>query len=164
MFHVKKSQILILILGCIFVYLLFTFWPWSSKSFTANSKLYYKADNKSKKEKLHDFKRKGDVRESPTAHKEKVTVNNIDVIIIFTKAKDNRNLQDKFEVTVRSMFKWASVPLSLYIIGDENSKELADRIIAGAAGKAKYQVEVVMMALNKYCTHVACHCFYMCGR
>ncbi|XP_033724533.1 xyloside xylosyltransferase 1-like [Pecten maximus] len=149
MTYIKKSQILIIIIGCIFVYILFNFWPWSSQTFTTNNQQYYRKSSPSDKGKIHKGKPSTatTVQTNKEDHRDvKKLINNIDVIITFSKAKDNRGLQQKFEVTVSSMFKWATVPLSLHIIGDDESKDLAGRILEGAA--SKYNATYMMVSLD----------------
>ncbi|XP_069113450.1 xyloside xylosyltransferase 1-like [Argopecten irradians] len=141
MIYIKKSQFLTLIIGCILVYILFNFWPWSSQTFTTNNQKYYTSMDQVQREKPATTRVKAKQQEDV-----RKKIYNIDVIITFSKAKDNRGLQQKFEVTVSSMFKWASVPLSLYIIGDDESKGLADSIIEGAA--AKHNARYTMMPLD----------------
>lgn len=60
--------------------------------------------------------------------KEKDTPEDINVIITFTKAKNNQNLQSKFRTTMESMVHFLSVPVTLYIIGDNESQVIAAQI------------------------------------
>lgn len=53
----------------------------------------------------------------------------IDVMITFSKAEHNINLQRKFRTTVKSMFRFLSVPINLYILGDETSEKIARQIL-----------------------------------
>ena len=53
----------------------------------------------------------------------------INVIITFTNAKSNHNLQRKFGITGKSILQHSSVPLAIYIIGDPESQKLAAKIL-----------------------------------
>ncbi|XP_060593934.1 xyloside xylosyltransferase 1-like [Ruditapes philippinarum] len=64
----------------------------------------------------------------------------IDVMITFTKAENNNNLQVKFRMTVMSLFKFASSKINLYILGDVKSEEIAKDILSEVADKQKYNV------------------------
>ena len=66
----------------------------------------------------------------------------INVIITFTNAKSNANLQQKFRLTVSSMLKHASVPLKIQIIGEPESQAIASKILeeSSADSKSTYRV------------------------
>ena len=64
----------------------------------------------------------------------------IDVMITFTKAKDNRNLRAKFETTVKSLFHFSTVHVNLHILGDHESETIARDILGQVADPAKYVV------------------------
>lgn len=49
----------------------------------------------------------------------------LDVLITFTKAKNNINLQNKFSVCVSSMLGQTSGPLNLHVVGESSSLEIA---------------------------------------
>jgi hypothetical protein len=53
----------------------------------------------------------------------------INVIITFTNAQHNTNLQSKFGTTVSSLFHHSSMPVALYIIGDDVSQKIAKDIL-----------------------------------
>jgi hypothetical protein len=53
----------------------------------------------------------------------------INVVITFTNAVSNTNLQNKFRITVSSLLKHATVPISLYIVGEDDSQKLASKIV-----------------------------------
>jgi hypothetical protein len=57
-------------------------------------------------------------------HKPATDQNDINVMITFTNARHNHNLQSKFRTSVTSMFKWTSSRLNIYIIGDSNLFEI----------------------------------------
>jgi hypothetical protein len=67
----------------------------------------------------------------------------IDVMITFTKAENNNNLQVKFRMTVKSLFKFASSKINLYILGDVKSEEIAKDILSEVADKQKYNVSIL---------------------
>lgn len=69
-------------------------------------------------------------------------VHEINVVITFTNAKDNTNLQQKFQTTVLSMFKWTTTPVNIYIIGDQASQVIADAILKQAVSKYNKQYKV----------------------
>jgi len=54
----------------------------------------------------------------------------VSVIITFTNAKYNRELQSKFTLTVTSLFQHSTRPVTLYIIGDPESQFLAESILS----------------------------------
>ena len=66
----------------------------------------------------------------------------INVIITFTNAKSNANLQRKFRLTVSSMLEHASVPLKIQIIGEPESQAIASKILeeSSANSKSTYKV------------------------
>ncbi|CAH1775245.1 unnamed protein product, partial [Owenia fusiformis] len=56
-------------------------------------------------------------------------VNEIDVIVTFTKAEHNYALRDKFKVTVSSLLKHSTIDIKFHIIGDEPSQKIAKQIL-----------------------------------
>ena len=66
----------------------------------------------------------------------------INVIITFTNAKGNTNLQRKFRLTVSSMLQHATVPLRIQIIGDAESQSIASSILKESSAKSKTTYEV----------------------
>jgi hypothetical protein len=65
----------------------------------------------------------------------------INVIITFTNAQHNTNLQSKFGTTVSSLFQHSSIPVTLYIIGDDVSQKIAKDILEQrVVGSQKYRV------------------------
>lgn len=77
-------------------------------------------------------------------HKPATDQNEINVIITFTNARHNHNLQTKFKTSVMSMFKWTSSRLNIYIIGDGDSQIVADNILKEAANKHMKEYKVYM--------------------
>ena len=73
----------------------------------------------------------------------------INVIITFTNAVGNRHFHDKFRLTVSSLLKHASVPLAIHIIGDPQSQELAEKIIAESTKDMKRRYRVSKNKLSK---------------
>lgn len=72
-------------------------------------------------------------------------VHEINVVITFTNAKDNTNLQQKFQTTVLSMFKWTTTPVNIYIIGDQASQVIADAILKQAVSKYNKQYKLLKL-------------------
>ncbi len=58
------------------------------------------------------------------------STNRINVGITFTKAAQNKPLQEKFELCVSSLLKRAKVDINFYIIGDNDSQMIARKIFA----------------------------------
>jgi len=135
----KLCQIGILLTVCFIIYSIYTFLP--SRSFTSNTLLYHEMDKKNRQvdvdqikqhtDLVDTIKHHDDVDPSDIADKREV----VNISITFTKAKQNWSLQEKFKVTISSMFKWTSVPLNLYIIGDRDSQDIAKEVINNAAKK-----------------------------
>lgn len=69
-------------------------------------------------------------------------IREVDVMITFTKAETNHNLQKKFRTTVKSLLRFCSVPVNLYILGDAGSEKIARAIVEEEAPdhKQKYKV------------------------
>ena len=53
----------------------------------------------------------------------------IDLLITFTKANHNKEIQDKFRTCVSSLFKFLSVPARLNLMSDNASRDIANRIL-----------------------------------
>ncbi len=68
----------------------------------------------------------------------------INVIITFTNAKSNHNLQRKFGITVKSILQHTSVPLAIYIIGDPESQNIAARILQENSKGCKTTYRVIL--------------------
>jgi len=72
----------------------------------------------------------------------------IHVVITFTNAEYKRELQQKFAVTVSSLFQHSTRPVTLYIIGDAGSQLIAKNILAGHVRESdKYTVRSVLLLL-----------------
>lgn len=65
----------------------------------------------------------------------------INVGITFTKAAKNQNLQDKFSVCVSSLLKHARTNINFYIIGDDQSQNIA-REIFGKVTDVQIEYEI----------------------
>ena len=130
---------IILFIG--FCYLV-TLKMFKSPTFTEiSSKYRHPSDDKklsivSDNTKMSDNKGMVDQTDKPTP---------IDVMITFTKAKHNYQLQEKFRTTVRSLFHFSTVPIDLHILGDEDSEKLAADIIHDVADKSKYAVSCFIL-------------------
>ena len=66
----------------------------------------------------------------------------INVIITFTNAAKKWAFHDKFRLTVSSLLQHASVPLAIHIIGDPESQDLAEKIIAECTENMKHRYRV----------------------
>lgn len=66
----------------------------------------------------------------------------INVMITFTKAEHNNKLQQKFKTTVHSLFRFASVPVNLYILGDVHSETIAKDILSEVVDSQQYTVSI----------------------
>ena len=53
----------------------------------------------------------------------------IDLLITFTKANHNNEIQDKFRTCVSSLFKFLSVPIRLNLMSDNASRDIANHIL-----------------------------------
>ena len=53
----------------------------------------------------------------------------IDLLITFTKANHNKEIQDKFKTCVSSLFKFLSVPVRLNLMSDSASRDIANHIL-----------------------------------
>jgi hypothetical protein len=60
-----------------------------------------------------------------------VNTQGIDVLLLFSKARTNWPLRNKFSMMVQSLLDTSSVPLRLHVIGDEESQEIAKQTIQG---------------------------------
>lgn len=58
------------------------------------------------------------------------TEEDINVLITFANAEGKTDFQNKFAVTVSSLFRFSNRHIVLYILGDKNSQEIAAQIIA----------------------------------
>ncbi|XP_013414815.1 xyloside xylosyltransferase 1-like [Lingula anatina] len=110
-------------------------------TFTTDSERFYRSDRlENRKDQLH--KPDGQPLETPLAGVSELEFSvpeEIDVIITFTKAKDNWQLADKFRRCVASLVKHSSVMLAFHIIGDKDSQQIAEKILkevdSGTAAK-----------------------------
>ncbi len=85
----------------------------------------------------------------------------IHVIITFTFAKRNVNLQNKFRKTVTSLLEHATVPLEIQVIGDNESQAVASDIIREASEKSRttYKVRAhLTLALHSSLEISTCTC------
>lgn len=68
-------------------------------------------------------------------------IKEIDVMITFARAENNFNLQSKFRTTVKSMLRFSSVLVNLYILGDVGSEKIARSILEDVSKHGhKYKV------------------------
>lgn len=70
------------------------------------------------------------------------------VLVTFTNVKENPNLRPKLELCITSMFRHTSVDLSILVIGDPYSQDVAASIIKTAAGLLKNDVKYKLVALD----------------
>lgn len=64
----------------------------------------------------------------------------VNVIITFTNAHQNERLIQRFTLTVSSLLEHSTVPLTIYILGDPRSQEIANVIICNHHHNASYKV------------------------
>ena len=76
------------------------------------------------------------------------------VIFIFVKAAKNTRLQDAFRTTASSLFRHASVPLDIYIIGDEAGKDLGEDIIKESSSNMIHPYKVYALCKKAKCEHI----------
>lgn len=57
----------------------------------------------------------------------------VDVMLVFTRAREFRNLREKFSICLTSMFRRSSAPLHLHIVTDAPSQELAKQVLVDAS-------------------------------
>ena len=69
-------------------------------------------------------------------------IKEIDVIVTFTKAATNPSLLKKFRTTVKSLFRFSSVPVNLYILGDDASEKIARNILEEEVPEHKHKYKV----------------------
>ena len=88
-----------------------------------------------------------------TVNTQKVDPEEINVIITFTNAASNSNLQTKFKLTVSSILEHATVPLRIQIIGDPKSQSIASEILKQSSANAKttYKVRNTLMPRYDFC-------------
>lgn len=71
------------------------------------------------------------------------TEEDINILITFANAEGKTDFQNKFAVTVSSLFRFSSRHIVLYILGDKNSQEIAAQIIAKEVqDSSKYKVRI----------------------
>ncbi|KAK3597801.1 hypothetical protein CHS0354_006171 [Potamilus streckersoni] len=70
------------------------------------------------------------------------------VIITFTNAANNYGLQEKFRITVKSLFRFSSVPINLYILGDEQSKTIVSDILRDVVTNPLDKMELLHLDIN----------------
>lgn len=94
----------------------------------------------------------------------------VNVLILFTKAKGNENMKKKLRVCVRSMLNYTSVPVKLHIIGDDISQKVARHVIAQIAKKATsffsvkfHNVKEISDILHKTVSNMQRHFSYKPG-
>lgn len=51
------------------------------------------------------------------------------IFVIYTKESQNSNLRDKFELFLKSLLKYATIPIHLHVITDEQSETSAEELI-----------------------------------
>lgn len=51
------------------------------------------------------------------------------IFVIYTKESQNSNLRDKFELFLKSLLKYTTIPIHLHVITDEQSETSAEELI-----------------------------------
>ena len=76
------------------------------------------------------------------------------VIFIFVNADKHTRLQYAFRTTASSLFRHASVPLDIYIIGDKASKDLGEDIIKQSSSNMIHPYKVNALCKKAKCEHI----------
>lgn len=84
----------------------------------------------------------------------------INVIITFTNAVGNENLQSKFKQTVESILIHTSVPLVLYIIGEAESQNLAKKLVDEIKRKKDITLDIQVSFCLIICKGTICTCIF----
>ena len=72
----------------------------------------------------------------------------VHVVITFTNAEYKRELQTKFALTVSSLLRHSTRPVTLYVIGDAGSQLLAKNILAEHVTESqKYTVRIAVLLI-----------------
>ena len=87
-------------------------------------------------------KSKVDKHTNAASESDSATDDEINVIITFTNAANKWAFHDKFRLTVSSLLQHASIPLAIHIIGDPESQDLAEKIIAESTENMKRRYRV----------------------
>ena len=76
------------------------------------------------------------------------------VMFTFVNAANNAVLQDAFRTTASSLFRHASVPFDIYIIGDKASKDLGEDIIKQSSSNVTHPHKVNALCKKAKCEHI----------
>lgn len=120
--------ILVGVIVCIGIlsYMTFTRGTFSSE----NERFYHSEKLEKDVEKRHvESRSSSDKQTNDPVLEEDLLPEEVQVVITFTKAKQNPNLQDKFKTCVQSILQLSSVNLAFHIIGDEDSQKIAEKIL-----------------------------------
>ncbi|XP_064642111.1 xyloside xylosyltransferase 1-like [Lineus longissimus] len=143
---VRTNCFKVIILSLFVVGLYFYYWSRPQNNFWTNfseesSKIYNKGvDKEERKElKLQNFAHtkisSEHFQETPFVSEKQfgndVKSQGIDVLLLFSKAKNNWPLRNKFSVMVQSLLETSSIPLRLHVIGDSESQEIATQTLEG---------------------------------
>lgn len=90
------------------------------------------------------------IKSSDSKRKEDAS-SEINVLITFTGASTNQQLQSKFETTVESMFQFSTVKIQLYIIGDPTSQQIAKTFLDKHVNSSKYTVSQILREFLDFC-------------
>ncbi|XP_050413843.1 xyloside xylosyltransferase 1 isoform X1 [Patella vulgata] len=143
-FSSKLIQIIISV--CVFCWIVFLYRWTNTTSFTKINKQIYSAESKKNFKFGENTERNsrlnkagivsnGEKKVPISFHNGEVKNNSvssseeIDILITFTNAKTKHDLQTKFKTTVSSLFKYSSVSMTIYIIGDKDSQLIAESIL-----------------------------------
>ena len=130
-------------------FLLYVFHVWeNSASFALTKQLSHKANVKSASKSLQlsflkVFGGNGDNSEEDPVENVPFDEDNISVIITLSKARQYRELQEKFNVCVSSMLSKTTTPIVFYILGDDDSKDIAEGILHRASGKRQVRFSIL---------------------
>ena len=136
-------------------FLLYVFHVWAnSATFTLTKQLSHKANVKSASKSLQlsflkVFGGNGDNSKEDPVENVPFDEDNISVIITLSKARQYRELQEKFNVCVSSMLSKSTTSIVFYILGDDDSKDIAEGILHRASGK-RHQVRFSILSYKIY--------------
>ncbi|KAG0416354.1 hypothetical protein HPB47_006489 [Ixodes persulcatus] len=72
----------------------------------------------------------------------------VDVMLVFTRAREFRNLREKFSICLTSMFRHSSAPLHLHIVTDAPSQEVAKQVLVDASVGCAVSITVEFFDVN----------------
>ena len=151
--NLSKSLLFVIVI-CSAAFLWFVYSHWPSSTFSSYSEKLYRTETSAASYDTNNnghsttvkasLKEESEIKVAESGSNAENSPGSINVIITFTKAKQNVNLQQKFKVTVNSILRFSSVKLNFYIIGDKDSQSIAEKTIkeVSASHKVNYEVRL----------------------